>query len=493
MVPSFLVGGQKAEVPTGYGFVNSAGTGSLLADANGWTFTGLITGVDIDITGSLDLAITATAADQVLNTDLSMNHATAIGVGVDATAVQLTTARTGGYMAAFRSATTSLAGDLNSVKYYDYLAGTPTDGGGAALHVAFAVLSGHDRLIDCTDSATGTNDIAVPSNVADAINFTNGTLTYWTLKTTTASPGIVETWAHTGTAAGHSLTATINHATQVDVGFDADISQLTTARTAGYVAAYRAHTTSLAGDLNGVIYAGLYCAVPTDGGGAAIHVGLYDAGNDYAVIGADNVKVGFGTGASGVPDISFVWDATDLVVSQLTANSAVKWGVDGAGLDQVWYGDTASANLTWDQSADALVFNGAASIRGQRNSTTSATIINAATVLTLADAGGIFTVNQGTAYDIDLPSPTSGAGCRYMFQLVSPGANAVTITVLGGAATFEGVIVNDVTSVIPATGNTLTFASGTAALGDCIEVISTATNKYFVRAITSAAGGITIA
>lgn len=52
---------------------------------------------------------------------------------------------------------------------------------------------------------------------------------------------------------------------------------------------------------------------------------------------------------------------------------------------------------------------------------------------------------------------------------------------------------SDVTSVIPATGSTLTFASGAAALGDNIEIISISTTLYLVRAITSAAGGITIA
>jgi hypothetical protein len=130
---------------------------------------------------------------------------------------------------------------------------------------------------------------------------------------------------------------------------------------------------------------------------------------------------------------------------------------------------------------------------GVRISSVTAVAITGATVLTLADSGGIFTVNQGAAYDIDLPSPTTGAGSRFLFQLVGAASNNVTITVAGSAATFEGTIVNDVTSVIPATGSTLTFASGVAALGDYIEAISTGTGKYFIRAVTSAAGGITIA
>lgn len=214
---------------------------------------------------------------------------------------------------------------------------------------------------------------------------------------------------------------------------------------------------------------------------------LWDQSADSLIFG-DSAKVVFGTGS----DITIAWDGTDLDVTQATANSSIKWGIDGAGIDHVFYGDTASAALTWDQSADALIFSGAASVQGQRNSTSSATAITTTRVLTLADAGGIFTVAQSSTYDIDLPSPTTGAGCRYIFQLVSPGSFAPTITVASGGATFEGVIDCDAT-VISATGNTLTFASGTALLGDYIEAISTSTSKYFIRAVSSAVGGITIA
>lgn len=123
---------------------------------------------------------------------------------------------------------------------------------------------------------------------------------------------------------------------------------------------------------------------------------------------------------------------------------------------------------------------------------TTAVAITGATTLTLADSGGIFTVAQSSAYDIDLPSPTVGAGVRFLFQLVSPGANAVTISVAGSAATFEGTIQTDAACIV-ATGSTLTFASGTALLGDWIEAISTGTGKYFIRAMSSANVGITVA
>ena len=37
-------------------------------------------------------------------------------------------------------------------------------------------------------------------------------------------------------------------------------------------------------------------------------------------------------------------------------------GADDQGYDVILYGDTASANLTWDTSADDLIFNGAAGL-----------------------------------------------------------------------------------------------------------------------------------
>lgn len=286
----------------------------------------------------------------------------------------------------------------------------------------------------------------------------------------------------------------------------------------------------------------------------------------------DNVGVGFGSNTAGVGslgDVVIKFDGTDLLVTQATADTNVKWGVSGAGINHIFYGDTATYDMEWDQTNDRLLFKdnakivvgtggdltvihdatntlltsatgnftidntaatgktimllgtdttatqfdvqnnsavamlsvkplsaaaGTVTTQGHRNAVgDTAVAITGATTLTLADSGGIFTVSQAAAYDIDLPSPTTGPGCTYIFSLTGPAANDVTITVAGGAATFVGTIVNDVSSVLPATGSTLTYASGAAALGDTIIIRSIATNLYHVQAISSAAGGITIA
>jgi hypothetical protein len=214
----------------------------------------------------------------------------------------------------------------------------------------------------------------------------------------------------------------------------------------------------------------------------------WDQSNDQLIFN-DNAKLAIGTGGGAAGDITLSWDATKLLVAQLTANSAIDWGVDGAGLDQNWYGDTASAKMMFDQSADSLIFSGVAGIQGAVVKTNGATAITTTRAVTRADSGGMFTVDQGTAYTITVATPLA-AGERYLFQLIGPAAHDVTL--VATTCTFEGTITIDA-STIPATGSTLKFASGAAVLGDSIELVATSTSKFYVRAISSGAGGITIA
>lgn len=221
------------------------------------------------------------------------------------------------------------------------------------------------------------------------------------------------------------------------------------------------------------------------GGAATVTGGAGTAGNSAGGVATLIGGAGQGTAAGGV--VSVTGGASG---AGATGNGAAVNITGGAALSTNGSGGQVTI------AGGALAGSGAkggVDITGLQVKSTSATAITAARTLVLADSGAIFTVSQAAAYDIDLPSPTAGAGCRFMFQLVGAAANAVTITVAGSAATFEGTLQNDVTGVVPCTGSTLTFVSGTAALGDNIEVWSTSTTKYFVRAICSANGGITIA
>ena len=87
----------------------------------------------------------------------------------------------------------------------------------------------------------------------------------------------------------------------------------------------------------------------------------WDQANDQLLF-ADNAFLGIGTGAGAAADIRMSWNGTKMLVAQLTVNSAIDWGVSGAGIDMVFYGDTVGANCTWDQSADSLIFGDGAKI-----------------------------------------------------------------------------------------------------------------------------------
>ena len=87
---------------------------------------------------------------------------------------------------------------------------------------------------------------------------------------------------------------------------------------------------------------------------------LWDQSADSLIFG-DDAKLVLGTGS----DITASWNGTKLLIGQAAANSAIDFGVDGAGIDLVLYGDTASAAATWDQSADSLILSGVAKIKLQ--------------------------------------------------------------------------------------------------------------------------------
>jgi len=117
--------------------------------------------------------------------------------------------------------------------------------------------------------------------------------------------------------------------------------------------------------------------------------------------------------------------------------------------------------------------------------------IAGALVLTNSDSGTWYSVTQSGAalYAITLPNPPS-PGVNYKFIIDT--AAAFDVTISNGAAHLFGSIINDVTSVLPATGTTLTMVGGTAAVGDSIEIYAIDATHYYVKAITSTAGGITV-
>lgn len=155
--------------------------------ASAWAIrTAALTYLDLvstTATPGLVTTFTRTGVGAALDATMSLNHATNAGQGIASHAVQLTTARTSGTLAAVQAKTTSLAGDAGGT-YADFSALAPTDGGGTNTHVALLVGAGHDVLIDASAAATGESDIVIGDNLASAFEIREAANVYLTVVTT---------------------------------------------------------------------------------------------------------------------------------------------------------------------------------------------------------------------------------------------------------------------------------------------------------------------
>ncbi len=131
-------------------------------------------------------------------------------------------------------------------------------------------------------------------------------------------------------------------------------------------------------------------------------------------------------------------------------------------------------------------------VTGIRTVSTSAAAITTTRILELSDSGGCFSAAQSSAYQITVPTPPATGGLRYRIYLTSPGSFDVTIVSSIGAGAFVGILQNDVTGTVPATGATFTFKSGVSLLGDFVELVAVSASLYHCFAICQANGGITI-
>lgn len=162
-----------------------------------------------------------------------------------------------------------------------------------------------------------------------------------------------------------------------------------------------------------------------------------------------NTRIGFGSGLGDDGDINFAWDGSVFAVTQRTVNSGIRWGIDGAGIDHVFYGDTPSATATWDQSDDALVLAGVAKIKLQSIAPATGTAIpvthacsfpitqNGAETNTLADPTYI-----GQQISIFVDTDTSGARVITAASRINQAGNTIiTLTEVGDFIKLEAITI----------------------------------------------------
>jgi hypothetical protein len=167
---------------------------------------------------------------------------------------------------------------------------------------------------------------------------------------------------------------------------------------------------------------------------------------DGYVAATDNQGVKFGNTAA-APDVTIAWDGTRLNVTQGTANSEIRWGVDGAGMDQKWFTDTASESFTLDQSADALVMTAAVSITGQGSTVVPVKPIAAQQAL--SGAGAINITSYYTAWTTTganagtLANGAQKGQLKKIQLIVDGGDGTLTPTSLSGGTTITFADVGD--------------------------------------------------
>jgi len=244
--------------------IDASGSGIATGDFNLTLKANLADAWSIkDSTGDMVVYTTTTATPGIAETFVrtgagnahsntsTWNSASATGIGLAVSASQVTTARTSGTLTGIKSSVTSLTGDTAGVDYYAFEASV-TVGAAGADHFAFRQGAGFDQTIDATAAASTETGWLVATALADAWHIKSASLTYVVLRTTTAAPGIDETFALSGTGDGHNIVVTMSHATQNAEGLDVTVQQITNPRTSGSISAIKATVVSLTGSTAGV-------------------------------------------------------------------------------------------------------------------------------------------------------------------------------------------------------------------------------------------------
>ena len=107
--------------------------------------------------------------------------------------------------------------------------------------------------------------------------------------------------------------------------------------------------------------------------------------------------------------------------------------------------------------------------------------VTAANVITAAEAGKTFFLNSATEFASTLPTAASvTAGTRYRFVVTAaPSGASYTITTGNSLENkIYGLVVVNGATVAAADEDTITFADGSALVGDWVEVIGDGSNWY---------------
>ena len=143
-------------------------------------------------------------------------------------------------------------------------------------------------------------------------------------------------------------------------------------------------------------------------------------------------------------------DAVD-IDGAVQIDGTITVGANDQGYDVILYGDTASANVTWDTSADDLIFNGAAGLivpdgqltLGSTAITSTAAEINiidgdtSASSVTIVDADQIILNDNGTMKQVAVSALNTYTSSSIAADDIGTGNAAITLTTSSGNITID--------------------------------------------------------
>jgi len=160
-------------------------------------------------------------------------------------------------------------------------------------------------------------------------------------------------------------------------------------------------------------------------------------------------------------------------------NSTLTIGANDQGYDIIIYGDTASANVTWDTSVDDLIFNGAA-----RAVIPDGQLVLGSTAVT------------STAAELNLLDNVSGLVQADLTKLAALDATATEINLIDGGTSAGTTAVADADGIITNDGGTMRLTTAATFKTYFQEGISQAYDDFTIGdaavLITTSAGNITI-
>ena len=228
-------------------------------------------------------------------------------------------------------------------------------------------------------------------------------------------------------------------------------------------------------------------------------------------VGNDNVDQNVNIATAGTRTLNIgINDGTDLTTitskGNITNTGTFTVGANDQGYDVIFYGDTASANMTWDTSADDLILNGAARIvipDGQLVLGSTAVAATAAELNILdgvtATASELNVLNGVTAGTAAASKAVVLDGSKNIATIGTIGSGAITSTGTSsfGAASFSGLITAN-GGITFAAGDDITFTGGTGTndivLGNGLaDALSITDGSADIIAISTAGGTNTVA